>query len=76
LRDALVWSGEVEIVGILLERAAQMALTQDQDVVQTLSAQAAEPAFADGVGLGCSVGSAQLFWPENPSAEESAGQAR
>ena len=46
-------------VAAAVERAAQMALTQDQDVVQTLSSQAAEPALADSVGLGCLVGSAQ-----------------
>ena len=48
MRDALVWSGEVEITDILFERAAQMALTQDQDVVQTLSSQVAELMYANG----------------------------
>ncbi len=38
-----------------------MALIQDQDVIQALSTQAAQEAFADRVRPGCSIGCAQYL---------------
>lgn len=43
----------VEVADVSSERAAQMALTHDCDVVQALSAQAAREALTDGVCVEC-----------------------
>ncbi len=59
LRDALVGSGQVEVVDILLDDVVKVALTQDQVEVEAFASEAAEEAFADGIGLGGAVESAQ-----------------
>ena len=59
LRDALVGSGQVEVVDVLLDDVVKVALTQDQIEVEALASEAAEEAFADGIGLGGAVGGAQ-----------------
>ena len=51
LPDALMGARMVEVADVFPEGAVQMGLTQDQDVVQAFSSQAAEKAFADGVCL-------------------------
>ena len=61
LPDPLVGPSVVEVAGVFLERAANMVLTQDQDVIEALSTQAAQEALADGIRLGCSVGCAQYL---------------
>ena len=65
--DALMGSCVVEVADVFPERAAQMGLTQDQDVIRALSTQAAQEALADGayhwyVGPGRSVGRAQYLY--------------
>jgi len=65
--DALMGSRVAEVADAFPERAAQMGLTQDQNVIRALSTQAAQEAFADGayhwyVGPGRSVGRAQCLY--------------
>ena len=45
LTNALIWTGVVAILGTLFENAAKMALTKDQDMVQTLFANRAHTHF-------------------------------
>ena len=59
--DSLVGPSVVEIAGVFLERAAQMVLTEDQDVIEALSTQAAQEAFADRIRPGRSVGRAEYL---------------
>ena len=42
----------IEVPDILLDLAPQMTLTQDQDVIQQFTPDAANEALADGVGFG------------------------
>ena len=41
----------IEVGDVLLDDAVEMALTENEEVVQTLSAKTAEESFADGVSL-------------------------
>jgi len=50
LRDALVGSGQVEVADVLLDDVVKVALTEDQVEVEALASEAAEEAFADGIG--------------------------
>ena len=59
LPDSQMSSGVVEVVDVLPEGAVQTAPTQDQDVDQALSAQAAQEAQIDGVCFWRSVRSAR-----------------
>ena len=52
-------SGQVEVADVLLDGVVKGALTADQVEVEALASEAAEEAFADGIGLGGAVGSAQ-----------------
>lgn len=45
LTNALIWTDVVAILGTLFENAAKMALTKDQDMVQTLFANRAHTHF-------------------------------
>src|SRR5262249_12296425 len=50
LADSLVGPAAVEVAGVLRQDASQVPLPEDQDVVHALAPDAAEEAFADGVG--------------------------
>ena len=59
LLDALMGSGVVEVFLVLLHHSVQMALPQDQKVVEALSPQAADETLADCVRPRCPTGCAQ-----------------
>ena len=53
LTQALVGTGTIEIgLGVLPQNAAQLALAEDHDVVQTFTAHGAEKSLADGIEIG------------------------
>jgi hypothetical protein len=49
LGDTLVWSRMIEVPDVFVQDAPQVGLAHEQDVVQTLAAQAADQALADGI---------------------------
>jgi hypothetical protein len=56
LPNALVGPSAVEVFLVLLHQPIQMSLTQDQQVVQTLSPHTAQKSFTDRICL-------WLYWP-------------
>ncbi len=49
LVDALVWSRMVEVLDVFVQDAPQVGLAHEQDVVQTLAAQATDQALTDDI---------------------------
>lgn len=52
LADPLVWPRGVEIASVLVEKALEMAIAQDDDVIEALVTQRADEAFDESVRLG------------------------
>ena len=50
LPDALMRAGLIEVRHVLAERAAQVALPQEQQMIEALAPHAAQEALADRVG--------------------------
>ena len=53
LADPLVWAARVEVGHPLGQDPPEVILAEDQDVVEALATEAAEEAFADGIGVSC-----------------------
>jgi len=49
LLDALVWPRMIEVLDVFVQDAPQVGLAHEQEVVQTLTAQAADQALADRI---------------------------
>ena len=47
-----MWTRTIEVADIRLDIAAQVSVTQDQDMVQKFTTNAPNEAFADGVRFG------------------------
>jgi hypothetical protein len=52
LADPLVWAASVEVSHPFGQYPSKVILAEDQDVVETLAAEAAEEAFADSIHVG------------------------
>jgi hypothetical protein len=48
--NALMWSCPIEILDVGTQDKMQLLFTKDQYVIQTLSPDTAQKAFADGIG--------------------------
>lgn len=59
LIDSLMGSRSIEVPHIVCQHTTKMTLMQDQEMVETLSADTAQEALADGIGPGSSVGSSE-----------------
>lgn len=61
LLDALMWPRAVVVVGVFLDNVLQLLAMEDERVVEALSLEASDGAFADGIGLWSSIGRLQLL---------------
>ena len=52
LIDALMWTRLIEELTVLVDNAPDMLFTQNQNVVQTFTADAADKPFANGIRFG------------------------
>ncbi len=53
LADPLVWAARVEVWHPFGQDPPKVILAEDQDVVEAFATEAAEEAFADGIGVSC-----------------------
>jgi len=51
LLDALMWPRAVVVVSVASDNAVQLALIEYKHVIETLSLEASDGAFADSIGL-------------------------
>ena len=51
LTDTLMGTSVVEVVNVGIDGAPKMTLTQDQNVIQALTADAAQETLAEGIGF-------------------------
>ena len=61
LLDALMWPRAIVVVSVASDNAVQLALIEDKRVIEALTLQASDGAFADGIGLWSSIGRLDLL---------------
>ena len=57
-----MWTRPVEVVGVLSDHFGQMALVEDEHVLQTLAMEAGKKPLAKGIRVGSPDGGADDFY--------------
>jgi hypothetical protein len=61
LLDALMWPRAIVVVSVFLDPAVQLPAIEDERVIEALTLQASDGAFADVIGLWSSIGRLQFL---------------